>query len=115
MSNPGPRGDKPQDGAEAAAQPGRLTPPEEISAEDFVASYGEPLKRMLNLETWERGENLDRMFARLDREISEALEREDELYRQIRQVVFPQITGRPHAPPGAGVFQATVDQLRTVQ
>jgi hypothetical protein len=80
-----------------------------------VASYGEPLEQTLNLETWERGENLDRMFARLDREISEALEREDELYKQLRAVVFPQIIQRRHAPPSAGVFQATADQLKTVQ
>jgi hypothetical protein len=107
---PGQGGDEPPDGAGAAAQPGPLTPPEEISAEDFAASYGEPLKRTLDLETWERGENLDHVFARLDREISEALEREDELYKQIRDVVFPQITRRRQAPPGAGVFQATADQ-----
>jgi hypothetical protein len=112
---PGQRGDEPPDGAGTAAQPGPLTPPEEVSTEDFEVSYGEPLERTLNLETWERGENLDRMFARLDEEISESLEREDDLYRQIRDVVFPQITRRRHAPPGAGVFEATVDQLKTVQ
>jgi hypothetical protein len=111
----GQGGDEPLDDSGAAAQPGPLNPPEEISAGDFVASYGEPLERTLNLETWERGENLDRMFARLDQEISEALAREDELYRQIRNVVFPQITRRHHAPPEAGVFQATADQLKTVQ
>jgi hypothetical protein len=112
---PGQRGDEPPDGAGTAAQPGPLTPPEELSAEDFEASYGEALKRTLDLETWERGENLERMFERLDREISEALEREDALYRQIRKVVFPQITSRRKAPPGAGVFRATADQLKTVQ
>jgi hypothetical protein len=113
--SPGQGGDEPPDGAGTAAQPGPLTPPEEVSAEDFEASYGESLERTLNLETWERGENLDRMFERLDQEISEALEREDALYKQIRKVVFPQITSRPNAPPGAGVFHATAGQLKTVQ
>ena len=112
---PGQRGDEPPDGAGATAQPGPLTPPEDVSAEDFEASYGEPLERTLDLETWARGENLDRMFARLDQELSEALEQEDDLCQQIRQLVFPQIARRPNAPPGAGVFQATVDQLKTVQ
>jgi hypothetical protein len=106
---------EPSNAAGATAQPGLLTPPEEVSAADFVASYGEPLESTLNLDTWERGENLDRMFARLDQEISEALARENELYKQIRDVVFPQITQRRHAPPGAGVFQATADQLKAVQ
>jgi hypothetical protein len=108
-------GDEPPDGAGAERQPGPLTPPEEVSAEDFETSYGEPLERTLNLETWESGENLDRMFARLDREISEAVEQEDELCQQIRQLVFPQIAQRPNAPPEAGVVQATVDELKTAQ
>ena len=112
---PDQKGNEPLDGTGTAAQPGPMTPPEEVSAEDFEASYGEPLKRTLDLETWERGENLDGMFARLDQELSEAIEQEDELCRQIQQVIFPQIAQRPHAPPGAGVFQATVDQLKAVQ
>ncbi|MGH8066910.1 MAG: hypothetical protein ACRERE_17065 [Candidatus Entotheonellia bacterium] len=113
--NPSQRDDEPRATAGVSAQPGVLNPPEDISGEDFVESYDEPLGRALNLETWERGENLDRMFARLDAEIGEALTREDELYKQIREVIFPQITKRLHAPPGAGVFQATVDQLKAVQ
>ncbi len=112
---PGQRGNESPDSAGATAQPGPLTAPEEVSAEDFEASYGEPLKRTLDLETWERGENLDRMFARLDEEISEALEREDEIHKQIRAVVFPQIAQRRHAPPGAGIFEATAEQLKNVQ
>jgi hypothetical protein len=111
----GQRGDEPPDGTGAERQPGPLTPPEEVSAEDFEASYGESLERTLNLETWERGENLDRLFERLDREISEALVREDEIYKQIQDVVFPQITQRRHAPPEAGVFKATADELKAVQ
>jgi hypothetical protein len=111
----GQMGDEPPDGTGAERQPGPLTPPEEVSAQDFEASYGEALKRTLDLETWERGENLERMFERLDREINEALVREDEIYKQIRDVVFPQIAQRRHAPPGAGVFEATADELKAVQ
>ena len=69
---PSQRGDEPPGGAGNAAQPGPLTPPHEISAEDFAARYDEPLEHTLNLDTWEPGENLDRMFARLDQEISAA-------------------------------------------
>jgi len=97
------------------AQPGRLEPPEVISADTFEASYGEPLEQTLNLETWERGENLDRMFERLDREIGQALVQENELCRRIRQLVFPLIATRPNAPPGAGVFQATPADLKAAQ
>ena len=41
----------------ATAQPGLLSPAEEISTEDFVASYGESIERTLDLDTWERGAN----------------------------------------------------------
>ena len=112
---PSQRGDEPPDGTETPAQPGPLTPPEEVSTEDFEASYGEPLEHTLNLDTWEPGENLDRMFARLDQEIGAALAKEDDLYKRIREVVFPQIAKRPDAPAKAGVFQATTDQLKAVQ
>jgi hypothetical protein len=113
--NPGQRDDEPRATSGAAAQPGVLDSSEEISGEDFVESYDEPLGRTLNLETWERGVNLDHMFARLDEEIGEALTREAELYKQIQEVIFPQISKQPHAPPGSGVFQATSDQLKTIQ
>ena len=113
--NPDQVGNEPPGAAGATAQPGLLSPPDEIGAADFVTSYGESLERTLDLDTWERGENLDCMFARLDQEISEALAREDELYKQIRDVVFPQITQRRSAPPEAGVFEVTADQLKAVQ
>jgi len=113
--SPGQGDDEPPGGAGAERQPGPLTPSEEVSAEDFAASYGEALRRTLDPETWERGENLDRMFARLDHELSQAIEQEDDLCRQIQQVIFPQIAQRPNAPPGAGVVQATIDELKTAQ
>src|SRR5882724_4340765 len=114
MPSPDQVGDDPLEASAPRDQPGLLTPPEEISAEDFVSSYGESLERTLNLDTWERGENLDRMFARLDQEIGESLEREDDFCRQIRDVVLRQIAIRPNAPPGAGVFEAKIDDLKTV-
>jgi hypothetical protein len=66
-----------------------LTPPEEIGAPDFLASYGESLEHALNLDTWESGNNLDRLLAQLDREIGAAIEREDNFCRQIRARTMP--------------------------
>lgn len=105
MPSPDQVGDDPLETSAPRDQPGLLTPPEEISAEDFVSSYGESLERTLNLDTWERGENLDRMFARLDQEIGESLEREDDFCRQIRDVVLRQIAIRPNPPRGRGFMR----------
>lgn len=99
----------------ASAQPGLLAPPEGIGAGDFLASYGESLEQTLNLDTWERGENLASIFERLDQEISQALEQEDEIRRHIRQTVFPHIAARSNAPKGAGLLQAKVEDLKATQ
>jgi hypothetical protein len=95
--------------------PGPLSPPELLDADDFLASYGESLEHTLNLDTWESGPDLASIFDRLDQEVRQALTQEDEMCRHLRRLVFPQIAARPHAPRGAGVFQAQVDDLRSTQ
>ncbi len=55
-------------------QPGLQNPPEIIVADDFLTSFGEPLGNTLDLDTWERGEDLIGVFERLDYEVNQALE-----------------------------------------
>ena len=95
--------------------PGPLSPPELLDADDFLASYGEPLEQTLNLDTWESGPDLASIFDRLNQEVRQALTQEDEMCRHLRRLVFPQIAARPNAPRGAGVFQAQVEELRNTQ
>ena len=114
-SAPEPQATEPPITDSAPVPPGSLAPPELIDTEDFCSSYGEPLERTLDLETWERGENLLSVFARLEQEIDQALEREDDLCRNIRREVLPTIAARPHAPRGAGVYHASIADLKTTQ
>jgi hypothetical protein len=95
--------------------PGALTPPVEIEPADFGDEYGETLSRTLDLDTWSHGEDLTGVFERLDREVSEALKQEDQIRRHIRELVFPVIATRDKAPKDAGVYQATVAQIKAVQ
>src|SRR5262249_10155898 len=88
---------------------------DEVAEADFVAAFGESLAQRLDLYTWDRREDLGKKFERLDREVAEALEQEDAIRRKVREVVFPQILARPHAPKEAGVFQVTTKDLRTTQ
>lgn len=99
----------------APAQPGPVAPPEIIGADDFAAGYGESLEQALDLDTWERGEDLVGLFERLDQEVSQALEQEDAIRKQVREVVFEQIVSRRNAPEGAGVFQAKIEDLKATQ
>ena len=107
--------DKIADPSVVSTQPGLQTPPEIIGTNDFLASYGEPLENALNLDTWDRGEDLVGLWERLDREVNQALEQEDTIRKQIRKVVFTEIATRPEAPKGAGVFQAKIDELKSTQ
>jgi hypothetical protein len=96
-------------------QPSLLPMTDEVGEAEFVAAYGESLAQALDLDTWERGENLAKNFERLDREVAEALQQEDAIRKKVREVVFPQILNRPNAPKQAGVFQATTLQLKATQ
>jgi hypothetical protein len=96
-------------------QPSFLPMTDEVDEAEFVAAYGESLAQTLDLDTWERGENLAKNFDRLDREVADALQQEDAIRKKVREVVFPQILSRPNAPKQAGVFQATTAQLKATQ
>ena len=95
--------------------PGISRVADEIGEADFIAQYGESLAQTLDLDTWDRGENLASTFERLDREVAEALQQEDAIRKKVREIVFPQIFSRPNAPKEAGVFQVTTPQLKATQ
>src|SRR5689334_19973129 len=86
-------------------QPNLLPSVNEVDESEFLAAYGESLTQTLDLDTWERGEDLTKKFERLDREVAEALQQEDAIRKKVRELVFPQILARPNAPKQAGVFQ----------
>src|SRR5260370_35161319 len=86
-----------------AEQPGTNSPPEVIDHGDFRSAYGETLQQTLDLDTWDRGEDLAGLYERLNQEVEQALDQEDSICRQVREVVFEQIVSRPGPPRGAGV------------
>jgi hypothetical protein len=96
-------------------QPSLLPVPDEVGEAEFFAAYGESLAQTLDLDTWDRGENIAKNFERLDREVAEALQQEDAIRRKVRELVFPHILARPNAPKQAGIFQATTAQLKATQ
>lgn len=96
-------------------QPGEISTPEIIEVREFEVNFGESLDRALDLETWDDGSDLNAIFEKLDTEVSQALVQEEELRKQVRKKVFPQISARPNAPPGAGVYKATIKQLKDTQ
>jgi hypothetical protein len=85
-----------------------------VPADAFERAFGEPLARVLDLNTWSPGEDLAALYQRLEQEVGEALAQEDRVGRRVRAEVLPRLARRPQAPPGAGVFRVTPDQVERV-
>src|SRR3989442_6020108 len=74
-----------------------------VDAQEFEAATGESLERTLDLDTWEPGEDLAALYARIEREVDDAVKQESRTRERIREEVFPRLRSRSAAPPGAGV------------
>lgn len=90
------------------------TQPEQEAESGFVRQFDEPLERVLDLDTWSTGVDLDRLYARLDQEVRTALNQDGDHREAIRRVVFPRLAQRRTLAEGAGVYRATQEEIRRV-
>ena len=81
---------------------------------DFEAAFDDRLSDTLDLNTWTLGEDLAAAFGRIEQEVADALKKENEYSRIVRQVVFPQISSAPDAAPTSGVYQASRKDLERI-
>lgn len=81
---------------------------------EFEAAHGEPLAKVLDLDTWMQGGDLLSAYGRLEQEVEDALAQEDEVRKTVREVVFGKIRNSPGAPRNAGVYQANRSDLERV-
>jgi len=95
--------------------PGAIERAEEVDAEEFRAATGEDIAAILSLDSWRQGEDLAGVYERLERELADALEQEDDVRRGVRDTLLPLIGTLPHAPAGAGVYRASPADIREVQ
>lgn len=85
-----------------------------LSGNEFEAAHGEPLSQALDLGTWTPGADLSAMYARLEREVAEAVRKETEYQKLIRAKVFPLLRNREGAPRGAGVYHVSLERVEEV-
>lgn len=85
-----------------------------VDAKEFEAAFGESLRSALDLSTWLPGEDLASLYGRLEQEIHEAVRQEQRIRERVRDNVFPLLRTRPNRPSEAGVYQATVPQVKQV-
>ena len=102
-------------GSAADPSPSEVDTAPVITLDDYQAVTGEPLAHTLDLGTWGPARELMEAFARLEQEIYQATADERAIVRHIRDYVFPMIRTRPGAPPHAGVYRATLDDIRRAQ
>ena len=85
-----------------------------LAGDEYEVAHGERLSETLDLNTWHLGADLVEMYARLEREIADAVRQESELQQRIRQEIFPRLRGREGAPADAGVYKAPLKKLEDV-
>jgi hypothetical protein len=90
------------------------TQPQHEAGSGFVRQFDEPLERVLDLDTWSTGVDLDRLYARLDQEVHAVLSQDADHREAIRRVVFPRLAQRRTLAEGAGVYRATPEEIRRV-
>ena len=85
---------------------------------EFEDAYDEKLSDTLDLDTWTLGEDVAAFLDRTEREIADAIERENAAIKYLRDVVFPQIRPSQDAPkdipPNAGLYRARRNDLERV-
>lgn len=89
-------------------------PNDEITPGEFEASFGEPLSRTLDLDTWQPGDRLNDLYAKLEQEVRTAAEQGRRTRAFIRDVIFRRLEEDQQAAPGGGVRQATVEQIERI-
>jgi hypothetical protein len=69
---------------------------------------------VLDLDTWHTGEDTSQVYERVAAEVEAAVRQEVRVRQPIRERVFPRIGAGASAPPGAGVYRATLDDLKRI-
>lgn len=100
--------------APAKVADGAVEQQKTLSPDDYEVAHGERLIQTLDLDTWHAGADLVEMYERLEREVAEAVRKENQYQRQIRKEIFPRLRMRPGAPTGAGVYRVTLRDVEEV-
>jgi len=83
-----------------------------ITSDAFRECFGEALPATLDLGTWRPGVDLVKEYARIDAEVARAVEFEGEQVGRVREHVFPKLGFAPGAPPEAGVYKVTPEEVK---
>jgi hypothetical protein len=105
---------RPHDEPENTAALPVRTAAEPPDALQFRDGFGEELRHVLDLGTWQTGRDLTQEYPRIKSEVDAAVAFEREVQDRTRTDVFPLLFDPAAAPPGGGVYEADENVLRLV-
>ena len=101
--------------ARADGPPLPVSRPVPVTGDAFEEYFGESLQKTLDLRSWRQGVDLVREYARIEREVEEAVAFEGVQEKRVRDEVFPRIAFSKGAPPEAGFYdKLTPDDIAAV-
>ena len=97
---------------ESTDEVGRVS--DKAGTDTFSRIFGESLDSLLNPTSWTPGADLANTYARMEREVSLAMNRERRVANTVRDELFPRIEAIALAGPESGVYGATPSQISGV-
>jgi hypothetical protein len=85
-----------------------------LTPDDYREGFGEELAQTLDVARWRAGLDLATEYARVEREVRDAVAREDDLHRRMRDRIHPALAAVENAPKGAGVYEVTWEEIRQI-
>lgn len=81
---------------------------------EYERIFDEPIQNTLDLASWSSGDNLYQAYERLEKEVMEAVSRENYYRKTIRDTIFPRLKQFKNAPKNSGVFQARAQDIERI-
>ncbi|MET0405712.1 MAG: hypothetical protein ABW123_25050 [Cystobacter sp.] len=85
-----------------------------IGDDDYKSAFGEELAATLDLKGWELGFDPKHLLSRFKKQVLSAVHQEDAVRDAIRQEFFPRLKKLQDAPPSAGVYRVSPENLATI-
>ncbi|HYO53211.1 hypothetical protein [Archangium sp.] len=84
-----------------------------IGDADYRAGLSEDLSTTLDLTTWEKGWDIERLISRIRSQVNSSESAEERIRAAVRNEIFPDLK-RQAMIPEAGVYEASPERLKTV-
>ncbi len=82
----------------------------------FADAFGEPIRQVLDIATWNDGHDLAKLYDRLNQMVAESIAQETRTRESIRQLIIPRLRDGSDrfAPKNAGLYKVTTEQIAEI-